>query len=153
MSINSCRGLWLSNFVTTPEHHGPVVKTSRACRQDGAHDTLTVIRGVADLENIVWWHRNLERAKGFVINGFLNHYPDFIVLTKNKSIVIVETKGDDRDNSNSKDKLKLGKLWEANANQLSLETGYRYHYMMVFDNNRIDGAYTIGEVLKLIEDL
>lgn len=112
-----------------------------------------VIRGVADLDNIVWWHRNLERGKGFVINGFLNHYPDFIVLTESKNIVIVETKGDDRDNSDSKDKLKLGKIWESQANQLSHETGYRYHYMMVFDTNRIDGAYTTGEVLKLIEDL
>jgi type III restriction enzyme len=112
-----------------------------------------VIRGVADLENIVWWHRNLERGKGFVINGFLNHYPDFVVLTDKKNIVIVETKGDDRDNSDSKDKLKLGKIWEAQANQLSHETGYRYHYMMVFDTNRIDGAYSTGEVLKLIEAL
>ncbi|MFM0375817.1 DEAD/DEAH box helicase family protein [Paraburkholderia strydomiana] len=112
-----------------------------------------VIRGVADLENIVWWHKNLERAKGFLINGFLNHYPDFIILTKNKSIVIVETKGDDRDNSDSKHKLKLGKIWEAQANQISHETGYRYHYMMVFDKNPIEGAYTTGEVLKTIEDL
>jgi len=108
---------------------------------------------VAELENIVWWHRNLERGKGFVINGFLNHYPDFIILTKNKNIIIIETKGDDRDNSDSKDKLKLGKTWEAHANQISHETGYRYHYMMVFDNNPIDGAQTTGNVLSLIESI
>ena len=30
--------------------------------------------------NIVFWHRNLERGKGFYINGFkANHYPDFIM--------------------------------------------------------------------------
>ncbi len=112
-----------------------------------------VIRGVAELENIVWWHRNLERGKGFVINGFLNHYPDFVVLTKNKNIIVVETKGDDRDNSDSKEKLKLGTTWEAQANQISHETGFHYHYMMVFDSNPIDGAHTTGNALKLIEDL
>lgn len=138
----------------TPSENAPAIAKSLYVTEAGVNSLeVRVIRGVADLDNIVWWHRNLERGKGFVINGFLNHYPDFVVLTKNKNIIVVETKGDDRDNSDSKDKLKLGKIWEAQANQLSHETGYRYHYMMVFDNNRIDGAYTTGEVLKLIEDL
>jgi len=114
---------------------------------------LQVINKVADLENVVWWHCNLERSKGFCINGFLNHYPDFIVLTKSKNILIIETKGDDRDNSDSKDKLKLGKTWESQANQLSHETGYRYHYMMVFDTNPIDDALVVGDALNLIENL
>jgi type III restriction enzyme len=33
--------------------------------------------------NIAFWHRNLERGKGFYINGFKsNLYPDFIIQTK-----------------------------------------------------------------------
>lgn len=137
-----------------PSDNAPAIAKSLYVTEAGVNNLeLRVIRAVADLDNIVWWHRNLERNKGFVINGFLNHYPDFVVLTKNKNIIIMETKGDDRDNSNSKDKLKLGKIWEAQANQLSHETGYRYHYMMVFDGNRIDGAFTTGEVLTLIGDL
>jgi type III restriction enzyme len=113
----------------------------------------SVIRSVADLENITWWHRNLERGKGFLMNGFLNHYPDFIVLTENKQIIIIEAKGDHLDNSESKAKLKLGKLWEAQANQIAHETGYRYHYMMVFHNNPIDGAVKVADVLKQIAQL
>lgn len=137
-----------------PSDNAPAISKSLYVTEGGVNNLeAKVIRGVADLENIVWWHRNLERGKGFVINGFLNHYPDFIVLTESKNIVVVETKGDDRDNSDSKDKLKLGKVWEAQANQISHETGYRYHYMMVFDSNPIDGAHTTGDVLKLIEDL
>lgn len=137
-----------------PGENAPAIGKSLYVTEAGINTLeARVIRGVADLENIVWWHRNLERGKGFVINGFLNHYPDFVVLTENKNVVIVETKGDDRDNSDSKDKLKLGKIWESQANQLSHVTGYRYHYMMVFDTNRIDGAYSTGEVLKLIEAL
>lgn len=137
-----------------PSDNAPAISKSLYVTEGSVNNLEgKVIRGVADLENIVWWHRNLERGKGFVINGFLNHYPDFIVLTQSKNIVVVETKGDDRDNSDSKDKLKLGKIWEAQANQIAHETGYRYHYMMVFDSNPIDGAYTTGDVLKLIEDL
>ena len=137
-----------------PSDNAPALSKSLYVTEGGINNLESkVIRGVADLENIVWWHRNLERGKGFVINGFLNHYPDFIVLTKTKNIIIVETKGDDRDNSDSKDKLKLGKTWEAQANQIAHETGYRYHYMMVFESNPIDGAYTTGDVLKLIEAL
>lgn len=71
---------------------------------------------IAKAENITWWHRNLQRGVGFVINGFLNHYPDFIILTEKKNIIILETKGPDRDNNDSKDKLRLGKAWEGIRN-------------------------------------
>lgn len=138
----------------TPSDNAPAISKSLYVTEGSINNLeSTVIRGVADLENITWWHRNLERGKGFVINGFLNHYPDFIVFTENKNIIVIETKGDDRDNSDSKDKLKLGKIWESQANQLTHETGYRYHYLMVFESNPIDGAHTTGDVLKLIENL
>jgi len=137
-----------------PSENAPAISKSLYVTEGGVNNLeAKVIRGVADLENIVWWHRNLERGKGFVINGFLNHYPDFVALTQSKNIIVVETKGDDRDNSDSKDKLKLGKIWESQANQIAHETGYRYHYMMVFESNPIEGAHTTGDVLKLIENL
>ncbi|OQS20031.1 DEAD/DEAH box helicase [Chromobacterium violaceum] len=137
-----------------PSENAPAIGKSLYVTEGSVNNLESkVIRGVADLENITWWHRNLERGKGFVINGFLNHYPDFVVLTQSKNIIVVETKGDDRDNSDSKDKLKLGKIWESQANQIAHETGYRYHYMMVFESNPIEGAHTTGDVLKLIEAL
>ena len=37
-----------------------------------------VINEVGNMGNIAFWTRNLER-KGFRINGFVNHYPDFII--------------------------------------------------------------------------
>jgi len=140
--------------LIAPSENAPAISKSLYVTEGSINNLESkVIRGVAELENIVWWHRNLERGKGFLINGFLNHYPDFIVLTQSKNIIIVETKGDDRDNSDSKDKLKLGKTWESQANQIAHVTGYRYHYMMVFESNPIDGAHTTGDVLKLIENL
>lgn len=105
-----------------------------------------LINDIANLESVQWWHRNLSRGKGFRINGFLNHYPDFIVKTKAGKIIALETKGDDRDNSDSELKLKLGKLWESKA-------GRDYRYMMVFENKPIDGAERLTDALKKIGQL
>ena len=84
-----------------------------------------------------------QRGKGFRINGFLNHYPDFIVKTKAGKIIALETKGDDRDNTDSELKLKLGKQWESKA-------GRDFHYMMVFENNPVNGAERLSDALKKI---
>lgn len=100
-----------------------------------------VINDIANLESIQWWHRNLSRGKGFRLNGFINHYPDFILRTKSGKIVLLETKGDDRDNSDSEMKLRLGKLWES-------KSGNTFKYMMAFDNNPIEGAETLSNTLK-----
>ncbi|MCB4359565.1 DEAD/DEAH box helicase [Quatrionicoccus australiensis] len=105
-----------------------------------------VVDAVANLESVEWWHRNLSRGKGFRINGFLNHYPDFIVKLKSGKVVALETKGDDRDNSDSERKLKLGKAWEA-------KTGGSHRYMMVFDNNTIAGAETLAGALTKLKQL
>ncbi|PHV10977.1 DEAD/DEAH box helicase [Chitinimonas sp. BJB300] len=137
-----------------PSDNAPAIIKSLYVTERGMNGLeSSVIGKVAQLENVVWWHSNLERSKGFCINGFIHHYPDFVVLTASKNIVIIETKGDDRDNSNSKDKLKLGKTWEYQANQIAHETGYRYHYMMVFESNPIEGAFVVGDVLKLVGNL
>src|ERR1039458_1982614 len=71
-----------------------------------------IIAEIASLPNIAFWHRNLGRGKGFAINGFKsNHYPDFIIVTKKGKVIILETKGDDRDNSDSEAKNRLGRDW------------------------------------------
>lgn len=106
-----------------------------------------VIRQVSALGNVEFWHRNLERGKGFYINGNINHYPDFIVRLKSGITVLVETKGDDRDNSDSEEKLRLGKAWET-------ESGKMYRYYMVFDHNdNLDGAITLPELIDRISKL
>lgn len=100
-----------------------------------------VIRQVSALGNVEFWHRNLERGKGFYINGNINHYPDFIVRLKSGITVLIETKGDDRDNSDSEEKLRLGKAWET-------ESGKLYRYYMVFDHNdNLNGAITLPELI------
>jgi type III restriction enzyme len=105
-----------------------------------------VINAVANLESVVFWHRNLERGKGFQLNGFINHYPDFIVKLKNGKIILIETKGDHLDGSDSLQKIRLGDKWEKKA-------GDMYRYFMVFNNAKLDGAKSIGELIDILKDM
>lgn len=106
-----------------------------------------MIMEVASLDNIVFWHRNLERGKGFALNGFSsNHYPDFILYTEKGNVVLLETKGDDRDNSDSKNKNILGKTWAEKA-------GNNFKYFMVFENKKVDNTYTSKSVIEVIKGL
>ncbi len=103
-----------------------------------------IISELAALPNVLFWHRNLGRGKGFAINGFKsNHYPDFVIYTKNGTLILLETKGDDRDNSDSGAKNRLGRTWADQA-------GRQYKYFMVFETNRLVDTYTISEAKELV---
>ena len=99
-----------------------------------------VINAVANLENVRFWHRNPSRT-GFCINGYINHYPDFIVQLESGITVLLEPKGDDRDNSNTREKIELGRTWANKA-------GEQYRYFMVFEKQHMDGAITVKELLQ-----
>ncbi len=101
-----------------------------------------VINEVANLENVLFWTRNIER-KGFCINGFINHYPDFIIVTKKGKIVILETKGDHLDAQN---KITLGNIWASKA-------GNEYRYCLVYEERNVNGAYTTDDFLKFLKEL
>lgn len=110
----------------------------------GEHELIDTV--VAP-DNIKWWHRIIER-KGFRLNGYINHYPDFMVMTKSGKLVLIEYKGDDRDNSDSERKLRLGRKWQA-------QCGQDYRYFMVFKNRDfgIDGAYTLDQFVEIMREL
>ena len=101
---------------------------------------------IVSLGNIKWWHRNKDMKPGFCINAFINHYPDFIICTENENIIMVEVKGDDRTNDDSKTKLKLGSKWADKA-------GDKYFYFMVFENSKIEGSLLIDEFIDTIKEL
>lgn len=111
---------------------------------NGEHE---LIDAVVALENVKWWHRIIER-NDFHLNGYINHYPDFMVMTNSGKLVLIEYKGDDRDNSDSKRKLKLGRKWQA-------QCGQNYRYFMVFKNREfgIDGAYTMDQFVEIMKEL
>ena len=108
----------------------------------------SLIMDIASQENILFWHRNsVTKDKGFYLNGFSNnHYPDFILYTKNQNIILVETKGDFLDNDESKSKNILGKKWAEKA-------GENFKYFMVFENKNVEGCYTAKKFLEIIRAL
>ncbi len=67
-------------------------------------------------------------------------------MTEKGNIVMVETKGDDRSNSDSKAKLALGTKWADKA-------GSQYNYFMVFKNNEIEGSKSITEFINLLKQM
>jgi len=106
-----------------------------------------MILEVASLENIVFWHRNLERGKGFALNGFSSkHYPDFILYTKKGNIILLETKGDVYDNDDSRNKNILGKTWAEKA-------GENFKYFMVFESKQVENTYTANSVIEVLKGL
>ena len=108
-----------------------------------------VIHAVSELENVTFWHRNpTNPTTGFALNGPFNHYPDFIIRTNKGKIILLETKGDDRDNSDSKKKLDLGQTWEKHAGTQN------FRYYMVFDKNEtVEGSRTMDDFLSLLKQL
>ncbi len=106
-----------------------------------------LISNVVPLDNVLWWHRIIDR-KGFRLNGFINHYPDFIIRTKSGITVLVETKGEHLKNEDSRDKLDLGKKWD-------LLSGARFKYYMVFEKKEmeIQGSYTMDRFIEILKNL
>lgn len=111
------------------------------------NDEFELATQFTKIENIRWWHRNIER-KGFCLNGPLNHYPDFIVMTRNDRVVLVELKGEHLKNDDSRRKLKLGKKWRELA-------GDTFRYYMVFNENvePLEDAITTPQLLKILEEI
>jgi type III restriction enzyme len=130
----------------SPAQLAPAITKSLYEREGSMNDfEQRVINEVANTESVTFWHRNIER-KGFLLNGFIHHYPDFIVLTKTGKIVVIETKGDHLDNDDSRKKLRLGQAWANKA-------GNQYKYFMVFNTNPINGARSLDEFLKILKDM
>lgn len=110
-------------------------------------DELKVVQEIAAKDNVRWWHRIKDR-KGFCINGFINHYPDFMVMTDKGNLVMVEVKGPHLDGSDSQAKAELGEKWADNA-------GLKYKYFMVFlkDGDAVQGALKVDAFLNTLEKL
>ncbi|TXI80580.1 MAG: restriction endonuclease [Flavobacteriales bacterium] len=139
---------WRFSEKLVPGRLGPSIANSLYEREGEMNNfEARAISELGGLSNIACWHRNLGRGKGFSINGYSNnHYPDFILLTKSGKVIVLETKGDDRDNSDSAAKARLGKIWQD-------QCGPHVRYFMVFDQNRVEGAYTLADAKRLVGEV
>jgi type III restriction enzyme len=101
-----------------------------------------VINEIGNMPNIAFWTRNLEK-KGFRINGFINHYPDFIIQSKSDKTILLETKGDHLD---AEQKIRLGGLWAGKA-------GNNFRYFMVYEKRTVDGAYNLDAFINIMRGI
>lgn len=100
--------------------------------------------------NVKWWHRNISRT-GFNINGYINAYPDIIAMTTSGKILLIEPKGDHLENTESRNKVKIGRIWQNKANI----GGDKYRYFMVFRDKDlgIDGAFHFDRFIEIARGL
>jgi type III restriction enzyme len=99
----------------------------------------SIINEIGNMPSIAFWTRNIEK-RGFRINGFINHYPDFIIQSKSGKTIVLETKGDHLD---AEKKIRLGNVWASKA-------GNHFRYFMVYERRIVNGAYRLDEFFKLI---
>ena len=144
-----CRANYELPSVITPSKATDVIpKTLYEAEADDMNpEERDFIDAVVALDNVKWWHRIIQN-KGFRLNGYITHYPDFMVMTNAGRLVLLEYKGGDRDNSNSREKLELGRQWDARS-------GENYRYFMVFKNREVnaDGAYTMDRFMEIMREL
>lgn len=144
-----CRSSYKLPRVITPDRSISSIPKSlyEAEKDDMNKFEQRLLDAMVSLDNVRWWHRIIDRSHTEMkLNAFINHYPDFMVMTTSGKLLLIEAKGDHLDGDDSLTKLKLGRKWQECA-------GKNYKYFMVFDKKDIDedGAYTIdrfiGEIL------
>lgn len=137
----------LPHEITLSKDNAPAIDKKMYQEEEGFNDfERTVIEQAISLDCVRCWHRNQEKGKGFCINGFVNAYPDFVIVLNNGITVMLETKGKHLDGSDSKNKLDCGEKW-------SYMSGDKFYYFMVFEESPIEGAVSVNTFIKNLQQL
>lgn len=128
-----------------PATHTDIYAKSLYQAEDGDMNKLEqkLIMELTALPNVRWWHRNISR-QGFCINGYINHYPDILIMTEKGKVILAETKGEHLKNDDSREKIDLGAMWSGHA-------GNQYRYFMVFekDADLPKGAVSMSKFVEM----
>lgn len=147
-----CRTEWaFPNTIEVTNSRKGIIKCLYLEEQSMNELEYGVINDVANLSNVLCWHRVIER-RDYHINGWWgNHYPDFIVITQDSNVILVETKGGDRDNSDTEKKIELGSKWQ----EVSGATvgGRTWRYFCVFEKDPMNGAIDKLALLETLKNL
>ena len=137
----------LPNEIILSKDKAPAIDKKMYQEEEGFNGfERTVIEQVISLDCVRCWHRNQEKGKGFCINGFINAYPDFVIVLNNGITVLLETKGNHLDGSDSQNKLACGDTW-------SNQAGQKFFYFMVFENSPIEGAVSVNTFINSLQQL
>lgn len=110
-------------------------------------DVRTIIAGNS---NVKWWHRIRPNDKEgeFHLNGFINHYPDFVLMTNTGILVFIESKGRHLDGDDSGKKSDMGEI-------LDNLTGPKFRYFMVFKSKdvRVEKSIELSQLPDILRQL
>ena len=144
-----CRPSFRLPHFIHPSSYTDIYANSLYTAEDGDMNKLEqkLIVELTALPNVRWWHRNIAR-QGFVINGFIRHYPDILIMTRSGKLICAETKGEHLKNDDSREKIALGQAWRTAA-------GKDFRYYMVFENedNLLPGAVSMSQFIDTIKAL
>ena len=146
---NGIVGYEMMMSITLPVHTSQYLRTLYKEEDNNVNSIEKMfMEKVSSLPNVKWWHRNLERIE-FALNGYLNHYADFIIKTEKGTIILVETKGEHLDGDDSKKKLELGNLWS------TYSVASQYKYFMAFEKTPLNGDCSdlIDNIIQKISKL
>lgn len=147
----SCRPLYsFPTGIAAAKVNDVIPKSLYTAEEDVNGYESRVAWELSALSNIRWWHRNISR-RGFAINGAVTAYPDLIVMTESRKLLLVETKGDHLKNDESREKAEIGATWAAKASQL----GRIYKYFMVYETKKPEyaGAYSHERFMEIVRGL
>lgn len=145
------------NIVCRPSYSFPVAIspgrfTNEFCgslyEAEEAGNTLEtkLLHELQNVDCVKWWHRNIS-LRGFNINAYRNHWPDFIVCTHSGKIILIETKGEQLGNAESEEKLEIGRKWADKA-------GEQYAYFMVYEHHAPTAeAYSLDDFISLLKGM
>lgn len=137
----------LPSEIILSKDKAPAIEKKMYQEEEGFNEfERSVIEQVISLDCVRCWHRNQEKGKGFCINGFINAYPDFVIILNNGITILLETKGSHLDGSDSKNKLDCGNIW-------SNQAGLKFFYFMVFENSSIEGAVSVNTFINSLQQL
>ena len=137
----------LPPFIHPANSISTIGKSLYAAEEDMNGLERQVVMELTALPNVRWWHRNISKRE-FHINGFINHYPDILVMTERGTLVLVETKGEHLKNDDSLQKVRMGRAWQNAA-------GPKYRYYMVFRDiaDKTEGMENISGFLNILMNL
>ena len=145
--VQNCYKMNMS--IILPNHTESYLRTLYEAEDSNVNSLeLKFMNKISSLQNVKWWHRIVDRIE-YSLNGYINHYPDFIVETESGVIILVETKGEYLDGDDSKKKLELGKLWSNYAGP------NKFKYFMAFERTPLnqDGSGLLDDIIDLISRL
>lgn len=145
-----CEAIYQMKSVINPTNAITSIERSLYTGEDNMNELeQKFILNLTTFDNIKWWHRNIVRRE-FFINGFINHYPDFMIMTTNGKMIVAETKGKHLNNEDTAQKAKLGHTWASKA-------GSGYDYYMIFDDPNISylsiGITNMNEFMGIVRNL